>query len=347
MAYSGKDFYQNIALGSYSNIVPWSKIGYTPNMAVTECDVWSYGATQPVYIFPTAEAGMEIKGNHANDTGTVIKGNAQGASAVVCDATGNTTTLIDTSVNFTSATSVAVGDLLLVDPAGTVPEWGYITSFDSTSVTFAAGLSEGGDCAAERAYSIIDASPVLGALAVLISYLDDEFTQKYEIVIMNGTGVVPTVNTNLYRINGMRVIGTGTAAGFTNKPTGAIQLRNLADTPVYTNITAGFTRARNAAYTVPAGKTLYVTTWTSGFGIVGNTKGEYCRLFTRANLEPDTALRTGTMFYTYTELITVNSIFIEFPIPTKLPAQTDIRVSGLASAAGVATSALRGFLTTP
>ena len=48
-----------IALGKAPGKTSWSKIGYCPSLtAGVNTDVWSYCATQPVYLFPTAAAGM-------------------------------------------------------------------------------------------------------------------------------------------------------------------------------------------------------------------------------------------------------------------------------------------------
>ncbi len=39
MTYINTNFYQQIALGRYSNIVSWSKLGYNPNIGTSEEDV--------------------------------------------------------------------------------------------------------------------------------------------------------------------------------------------------------------------------------------------------------------------------------------------------------------------
>jgi hypothetical protein len=346
MSYIGRSFYENIGMGAYSNIVSWAKIGFSPVSPVTDTDIWSYSGTQPNYLFPTAAAGMEVtSSDNTQDIGTVIKGNAQGSSAILCDAGGTTTTLLDLDGGFLNPTIAAIGDILLIDPTGTTPEWGYITAVSSSSLTFAGGLSSGGSCATARAYTVLDYSAKTGAFAVKMDYLDGSYNQKTEITILNGTAVIPTVNLDLFRINSFRVIATGSG----NKPVGNLMIRNLADTPVYSYITLGFTRARNTMYTVPNGKTLYVNKFVGGFSLASGTKWEYGRIHTRANREPSTGFLTGSLFYSYTEIIANNSsVSIDLSIPTKLPAKTDIKVSCLASATGGSlVSTLRGFLTTP
>lgn len=340
MSYFGRlRFGEAIVRGLYSNFSKWSKLGFTPTMNTTESDIWSAAG---VYVFPTAAAGMEVvSSNNTNDIGSIIKGDATG-NTVQSDAGGSITTLVDADVDFTTATAVAAGDCIILDPHGTTPEWGYVTSVAAHTLTCSNGFSSGGT-GASRYYAVIDYSAYIGAQAVKVEYLDESYVTKYEIVVLNGTTPIPTVNLNLFRVNSFRII----IAGSNNKPSGNLSIRHLDNTPVYSYITAGFTRARNIMYTVPAGKTLWVTQFTSAFGVSGTSKVEYCRLYTRANIEPTTLFRTQNIFYPYTEVLSTNALaIVELDEPTELPAKTDIRVSGIASAAGVANVVLRGYLET-
>lgn len=310
----------------------WTKIGYNGALvASTEADVWSGTG---VYTFPTVAAGLEmVSSDNAADIGTSIK-------AATCDVDGTTTTLLDADVDFLAATAVAVGDCVILDKSGAVPEWGYVTAVATHMLTVAGGFSKGGSCATARAYTVIDKSAYTGAQAVKIEYLDGSYAPKVEICVLNGTGVVTTVNLDLFRINSFRVIATGTG----NKPAGNLSLRNLADTPIYSYITAGFTRARNAAYTVPAGKTLYINQWSAGYAYSHNST-HYARIYVRANLEFSTSFNTGNIFYPFAEVVCSNSdIMIPLHIPIKLPAKTDLKVAALGDYAGVVTTALRGWL---
>jgi hypothetical protein len=330
---SATPYLHDIAEGNVSGHVPWSKIGYaTIATANVNTDVWSYSATQPVYLFPTVAMGMEVlSSNNTDDIGTVIhSGNSTG---------GSITTLISTGENF--LTTTAVGDCVILDNSGTSPEYGYITAIDSnTQITCSGGFSRGGS-GASRAYSIIDLSANAGANAVEIVYLDGTYAEKREIVILNGTTEVPTVNTNLFRVNSFRVI----SAGVNKIPTGNIRLRNTADTPVYSYIGAGFNRARNAMYTVPLGKTLYVVEWHGGFGTTGKASNEYARITTRANIDPTTGFMTDGLFYPFTDIVSSgDNVIMPLPLPTKLLQKTDIKVSAIASDTGVIITVLRGWL---
>ena len=74
MSYFGRDFYTNLAMGGYSNIIKWSKLGYCPIPVTTETDIWSYGATTPVVPLIVTAATMRVKTNNAADAATVLFG---------------------------------------------------------------------------------------------------------------------------------------------------------------------------------------------------------------------------------------------------------------------------------
>jgi hypothetical protein len=179
-----------------------------------------------------------------------------------------------------------------------------------------------------------------GALTVKIYYLDDAWAEHTEVGTLNGTALVNTVATNIYRVNGFRVESAGT----TGKPAGNLSLTNTAGAVTYSYISAGYTRARNSAYTVPAGKTLYVTQATFSFGYAAN-QTYYARLYTRAT--QNDGVRTPGIFYPYTEVICANSVApIHFDVPTKLVEKVDIKVSVIAGFTGAASVSLRGWLET-
>jgi len=343
-------FYDSISRGAYSNIKKWSKIGYNPSMGTAETDMWSAGTA---YTFPKANTGgtvyplgMEVvSGNDADDKGTYIHGNDQGANAIVCDANSvdGLTVLNDASANFAGGTAVVAGDVIILDPYGTTPELGIITTVAATKLTCSGGFSSGVGCVSERPYSVLDYSAFAGAQAVKVDYLDGSYVEHTEIIKLNGTTEVPTVNLNYFRINSFRVI----AAGVNAKPTGALSIREIDNAPVFSYITAGFTRARNCQYTVPLGKTLYITGFAAGYGVSGVTKVEYGRIYLKINREPSTGFLTDSLFFMVGEIISsADTIDVGIEIPNMIPAKTDIKVSGVASAAGVAIVTLRGYLVT-
>lgn len=333
---SSMPYLYDIAEGNVPYHVLFSKIGYAPAVtANVNTDIWSYQATQPVYLFPTVAMGMEVlSSDNTQDIGTVIKSGTTSG--------GTTISLIDATADFTAATAVAIGDVVILDKSGTTPEYGFVTGITSaTELAVAGGFSHSGTASGTRAYAIIDSSAKTGAMAVEIHYLDGSYVEQHEIVILNGTTVVPTVNLDIFRVNSFRVI----VAGSLKVPLGNITIRHLADTPVYSYIQAGFNRARNIIYTVPAGKVLYVTDFNAGYATTGNANKEYARITTRANVDPTTNFQTDGLFYPFTDVLCQNTtINTVLTIPTRLLAKTDIKISAITSATGNIVTTLRGWI---
>jgi hypothetical protein len=179
-----RDYLQAVAEGDIPNHTKWDKIGYASVPATTDCDVWSAcGVGSANYTIPliATQATMRILSNNAADVGTVIKGDAT-TNTVTSDAGGSLTTLVDADVDFLAATVVAVGDCVILDPHGTNPEWGYVTGVAQHTLTIANGFSRLGT-GASRKYAVIDYSPTVGCHAVYVSYLDNTYTPKKEIIV--------------------------------------------------------------------------------------------------------------------------------------------------------------------
>ena len=339
---SSMPYLYDIGEGNIANHYLFKMIGYHPSIDTTKEDVWSYGGTQGVYVFPTAEQQMEfLSSNNTQDIGTVIKGDATG-DTVQSDADGTTTTLEDDSVDFTAATAVAAGDIVILDPHGTTPEWGFVTGVAANTLTVAGGFSSGGT-GASRYYAVIDVSAHTGALVGHFHYLDGDYVEHSEIIVLNGTTVTTTVNTDIFRINSFNIVATGSGG----VPVGNISLRNLADTPVYAYITAGFNVSRQLIGTVPAGNTLYITQWMIGWATPNGSKVQTARFIGYANAEPEAGFLCGHTFFPYVEAIISNAQEqINFDIPIRVPEKTDMRVQGIASTAGSgpAVSVVRGWI---
>lgn len=325
---------EGISFGDYSKFTKWSKIGWSPTVNTTISEMWSKAGA---YWFPNAAAQWECISTSASDKGVELY-------AKTCDTGGNATMLRDDSEDF-SAGGVVAGDCLILDKSGTTPEWGYITTVAATSLTVAGGFSSSGSCATARAYTITDKSAQTGAHAVKIEYLTGTYGTREEIVILNGATATSTVNTDFFRVNSFRIIATGSG----EVAAGTLSLRGAGGGTTYSMISTGYTRARNAQYTVPSGKTLWVSQVNAGFAWIDAAKAQnqYGRIFTRANREPTTGFLTDRLFFNYSEIISNGSqVNLDLDEPTKLKEKTDIKVSAISSAAGVGVVILRGFLET-
>jgi hypothetical protein len=328
----------SLGFGNYrkTKYEPFSMIGYNPSVTTSEEEVWSNSSA---YVFPVAAAQWRIAGGNAAELGTVIKGNAEGANQTVkCDATGSTTILNDADVDFSASTAVAVGDIVLLDPKGTNPEFGYVTDITDAAtgkLVIGGGFSEGGSCATARAYTIVDKSSGTGTGGQVLEvyYLTSAFVEKKILICLNGAtavdfkGATGAALVDTYRLNGMRVVSVGTGG----VPVAAIALQLQASpNTVYGNITAGYNFARAAIYTVPKDKVLFLKSITCGAVTANDTKVQAARMYLRATCEEYNDFRTPGIFYPFSEALISNGIAsIHYDVPMAFGEGVDIKVSGI------------------
>lgn len=326
---SSMPYLYDIAEGNVSGHTAWEKIGFTALSGTTTKDVWSY--TDNAITLPATATAMEVYTASAQDLGTSLHSG-------VTTTGGSTTTLEKSGENF--LTTTAIGDLVIVDAAGTTPEYGFITAVDSdTKITFAGGLSSGGSGASRATYNIIDVSATTGAHAVIMKYLTTAYAEKSEIVVCGGNATgVNFVNTDVYRINSLRVISAGTGGG----AAAAIVVQDAdGTTPVYTYITLGYTLARNSLYTVPAGKTLYITQFSAGYATTSN-QVQSARIILRATQND------GFPTNAFQALAEVNSTnnyhVIPLTTPLKIASTVTLKFTAVPTANGSAVTVARGWL---
>ncbi len=178
-----------------------------------------------------------------------------------------------------------------------------------------------------------------GIRTVTLYYLDNTFAEKTEVIAMNGTGVVATVATDIYRVQSLRA----KTVGSTGAAVGTITLRNLADTPIYATIEPLNTRSRNIFYTVPKDKVLYITSMT--VGCISTTANNGVLLTLRATYD-HLAMTNPGFFMPHAEFAIGSMISFQrmFEVPLFFPAGVDIsaRASAIANNAQVS-CALRGW----
>lgn len=350
---NGAEIGVRISKGLINGGEPFYKIGYNSGITTNEEDIWVTGAA---YAWPAAAARWRIAGGNAGDLGTVIKGNAEGAAqSIKCDATGSETILIDANVDFSAATAVAVGDIVLLDPKGSEPEFGYVTDITdaaSGKLVIGGGFSGGGSCATARAYTIVDKSDATGtgAQVIEIYYLNSSFEEKEILVCLNGGTAVAFANAagaaleDCYRLNGMRVVAVGTGG----VAVAAIVLQlNAAPNTVYGSIAAGYTLCRDAFFTVPKDKNLFIQSANLSAATNNDTKIQTARVIVRATMEEYSGFRNNGIFHPFIEaLISNGSENIPFQNPIRFTEGVDIKVSaqGLTGYTGPAACVLRGWM---
>jgi hypothetical protein len=184
-----------------------------------------------------------------------------------------------------------------------------------------------------------DTAAGTGVQSVMIHYLDDQWNEQSTIVTLNGVAYSTTTPTNIYRINDFHVQQAGSGA----KAAGNISLVDRSTKAItYGYITAGFTHARNSVYTVPAGKVLYITGGVMGFGYAAN-QTHYARMYFRATQHD--GVRIDNVFFPFIDVIEANGTSA---LPDSFPAvfyeKVDIKISGISTVTGTATSYLEGWL---
>ncbi len=166
-----------------------------------------------------------------------------------------------------------------------------------------------------------------GVQQVMIHYLDAGYVERFEFVEMNGATPVNTVATDILRIQNMhssRVGGGGVAAA-------EITLEDTTSAVEYTRIRTGLNTSLTGVWTVPAGKTLYITQWeTSAIATNANRTAEF---FLRATSSFHGVFLPGIFNVKDISHLTSGSIETTFDLPLKIPAKADVKVTVKSSAA--------------
>jgi hypothetical protein len=180
-----------------------------------------------------------------------------------------------------------------------------------------------------------------GVQKVKITYLDTDYSQQTQTLDMAGLTPVPLTDTTILRVNSIRATQVGTAG----MSVGNITCRLVGGAAtVYRQIAAGFTRGRGLTYTVPLGKTLYLTSISVSSGFT--TTGKVVRWIGRAQVDDTAPTVKIAFFQPFFEIITQDASFhADFDMPIAIPATADLKVSATSNGAGSFCScALRGWI---
>lgn len=176
-----------------------------------------------------------------------------------------------------------------------------------------------------------------GCLQVTIEYLDDTYIEHSTTVNLNGTTAVLTAVSDIFVVNDMYSSSVGSSQG----PVGNISLRGVGGGLVYAYMLATSNTARSAVYTVPDGKTLYISSATASTGDAA--KGVQITFVSDFNHINDTLT---TIYYAFREYISYNSFVGKiFEIPIKIPEHGAIVVTAVSAQAGaIAEVTMAGWL---
>jgi len=185
-----------------------------------------------------------------------------------------------------------------------------------------------------------DTSAGTGAQKVTIQYLDNNYVARTEVVTLNGTTPVNTVATNILRVNKMYSSQVGT----NHYPVGDIALKNTGGTVTYSQMKAGRNTAQQIIYTVPAGKTLYISQWFAAAG--ASAANHFTQIILRSTAWDGYSV-TGGGFLTVDPVSAQDGNVVQpFIIPIKIPATSDIKVSAISdggSANVIVTASIIGW----
>lgn len=164
-----------------------------------------------------------------------------------------------------------------------------------------------------------------GIRSVDIEYLDTAGAEQVETITMDGTNPVNTVATDIDKIQWMH----GLTAGSAGVAVGNISLRSTDAATTYEYIMADGNQSLSGRFTIPTGKTGYVGGWQAS----GITKIIDVRL--RATVDRMTrGLITTFTFQDALLLDDAASGHIPFPVPLKMPAGAQIKLSAQSNVAG-------------
>lgn len=165
-----------------------------------------------------------------------------------------------------------------------------------------------------------DDSAGTGVQSITIYYLDAALASKSVDVTMDGTTPVATSVSDIFRVQDVLTKTAGTGG----KAAGNIDVRHLDNTPIYARIPTGQNRSDDFVYTVPAGKTLYVTNVLLSSG--SSVSGRPVSFITKATYNRATGA-VSTLFYEFTKVILQdNSIDLLLEMPTKFTAGTVLKI---------------------
>lgn len=177
-----------------------------------------------------------------------------------------------------------------------------------------------------------DTNGGIGAEALSLSGLDSDFNEISETVVLNGTGVVSTVNNYIGFPLALAVVNPtgGQYPLFTlRKAQGEITVfDDVGGTTEVVKIGSGggesFNFSLHAAYIVPLGHTLFMHQFTMGVN-----QGKSAVVEVRGQLE-------GTVVFSLIVFdLFENTVTFSLPLPSNLPEKSLLEMTAFSSAAGV------------
>jgi len=299
---------------------PITIMGYNVDVDSIEEDIWAIGGR---YIPPTAAMQLEVTSDSAEDDSGTVTFSGTADTVITSDISNNEgiITLTDASKDFTAGGApVVAGDKILL-----MDDIVLATVTNVTATVLTASTTHIDDVVTLSAidYNIIDISVMgTGTGVICLHYLDENYVEHSEYVILDGTNVVTTTAINILRVNHVHSIIVGTT-GFC---VGNIDVRHLTNTPIYRRMITGTNSDQDSFYTVPAGKILYITNVQVSSGYTTNFRLTLTKLL--ATVSVGHHYRAPGIFMRHKSTMTQDTnTNLHFEMPLKMPAKTDIKMA--------------------
>jgi hypothetical protein len=195
------------------------------------------------------------------------------------------------------------GEIALAVGIGAIPGWTTFRKFGmnpdidpGTEEVWPAGVlrvlpTVGGQLSVVSDSAEDGAGTLTGALTITVEGLDSDYEQISETITLNGLTPVPSVGTDWFRVNRAYNV----TAGSNEVNVGSISISIGGNVQAFIELDQGQTHQTH--YTVPAGKTLIVTSFHYSGGRMGNTD---MQVWSQVKLfGTDTAWRTKDDVFMY------------------------------------------------
>jgi hypothetical protein len=276
--------------------------------------------TAGTYVFPASAAQMWVVSTDAHDAGQVYSSGT--TTAVNSTLSGTEYALQVLASNFTGALA---GDCILFDGDKV---YAVVTGVTAGTLTATTTVAVPTAAQAFRIVSNAATSGSYGIRCVACNYLDVNYNQHEEFVVLNGTNHVHTT-ASMLRINRLYSVECGSA----QSAIGAVTVANASTgTPtVYRQIDIGLNIDTVGVYTVPRGWTVYILSFHQSCGAAATGHWLECRL--RVTTDYDLNRNTNGQFYTKSVNVIQDGAFAaEFPVPITALSKSDIKLSAISDA---------------
>lgn len=180
----------------------------------------------------------------------------------------------------------------------------------------------------------------VGIRTVDIHYLDADGNENIEVVTLNGTTPVNTVATDIWRINDLHAKTAGTSGD----AAGQISLTNTAGTITYAFIETSGNRARQAVFTIPAGKKGFINEVWIGGNSEGGSAANFAEGYLRTTTDySGTEVLPGIFNFKWCAIVASTTAVSEMECPIVVPALCDIKISVVSRAGNSNVRVVAGF----